>query len=212
VSAAEAPRIESIGMRGSGGFLEGMVRWPARDVSRAALLCHPHPLYGGSMHSPVLFRASRALHRRGFATLRFNFRGVGRSAGSFDAGKGEKEDVLTALETLWERFPGTSVTLVGYSFGAFVGFQAAGGDPRVRRLVGIGVPTQLWSFDFLKGIEKPLLVIQGSDDPFGPIAALRSLLDPMGSRAVLAILPGGGHSLSGELDALEEAVYRETAE
>ena len=88
-----APRLETLRMSGSAGVLEGILRLPPTAPSRSALLCHPHPLYQGSLHSPVIFRAARAMHRRGYATLRFNFRGVGMSAGSYDGGRGEKEDV-----------------------------------------------------------------------------------------------------------------------
>ncbi len=208
----EVPRIESLDMEGPAGRLEGILRLPPGLPSRAALLCHPHPLYQGSMHSPVIFHAARALHRLGFATLRFNFRGVGRSAGSFDSGRGEKEDVRAALEVLCGRLPGVPVTLLGYSFGSRVGFEAAAGDPRVRSLIGIGLPTTLGSFDFLAAIGKPLLVVQGERDPLGPIPALRRLLERTGGRSRLVVLPGADHFLTADLETLEETLAAELEE
>jgi len=207
-----APRLETLRMSGSAGVLEGILRLPPTAPSRSALLCHPHPLYQGSLHSPVIFRAARAMHRRGYATLRFNFRGVGRSAGSYDGGRGEKEDVRTALGVLCERLPGIPVTLAGYSFGSRVGFEAASRDPRVDRLLGIGIPIALGPFDFLKGLGKPLLVLQGERDEFGPLPALERLVKELGGSARLIPIPGADHFFSGELGRLEESLYAALAE
>jgi uncharacterized protein len=209
VSGAGVPRIESLSIRGPCGVLEAILRLPAGEAARAALLCHPHPLYGGSLHSPVIYRSARALHRLGTATLRFNFRGVGRSSGSFDGGKGERDDVLCALESLSSRVPGVPVTLLGYSFGSRVGFEAAAADPRVSELVGIALPVSLWPFDFLKAIHKPLIVIQGSEDIFGPLPPLKRLLEDIGEGARLVVLRGADHFLNSDLERLEETLYLE---
>jgi alpha/beta superfamily hydrolase len=203
------PRIETLSLAGPAGSLEAVFRVPAGAPARAALLCHPHPLYGGSMHNPVVFRAARALHRCGFATLRFNFRGVGRSTGSFDGGKGEREDARAALEALASRLPGLPITLLGYSFGAWVGFEAAAADSRVADLIGIGIPLTLWPFSFLKRTDKPVLVVQGSEDAFGPLPAVRRLVAELGPRARLAVVHGAGHSFEGELGRLEETLAAE---
>ncbi|MCI0567962.1 MAG: alpha/beta fold hydrolase [Acidobacteria bacterium] len=200
-----APRIESLSMQGPAGVLEGILKLPASAIRAAALLCHPHPLYQGSMHSPVIFRAARALHRRSYATLRFNFRGVGRSAGSYDGGRGEKQDVLAALETLIRKVPNVPVTLLGYSFGSRVGFEAAG-DVRVSRLIGIGVPLALGPIDFLMGIGKPLLLIQGEQDPFAPLPDVQRLIRTLGSSSRLILIPGADHYFNGKLDQLEESL------
>ena len=208
MKGAGAPRIETLSIAGPAGTLEAVLRAPAGEATRSALLCHPHPLYGGSLHNPVVFRAARALHRLGFATLRFNFRGVGRSAGAFDSGKGEREDARAALAA---RLPGLPVTLLGYSFGAWVGFEAAAADPRVADLIGIGMPLALWSFDSLKRIDKPILVVQGSEDAFGPLPAVSRLVAEIGPRARLAVLRGAGHSFEGELGKLEETLVAEIA-
>ena len=202
-----AARIETIKMAGPGGILEGILRIPPEPPARAALLCHPHPLYQGSMHSPVIYRAAKAFHRRGFATLRFNFRGVGRSTGGYSGGVEEKDDVRAALDTLVERCPDLPVTLLGYSFGARVGLEGCGADPRVDGLVGIGLPLTLGSFDFLKSIAKPLWVVQGDRDEYGAVGDLQRLMDTLGERALLRIVPGADHLFTAALEALEETLY-----
>jgi uncharacterized protein len=206
LSAPGTPRIESLRMAGPAGVLEGVLRLPPDRITAAALLCHPHPLHQGSMHSPVIFRAARAFHRRGYATLRFNFRGVGLSDGRFDGGRGEKDDVRAVLEILAGRLPGMPITLVGYSFGSQVGFEAAGEDSRVDRLVGIGLPVSMAAFDFLKRIPKRLLLIQGSEDEIGPRPAVERLVREIGERARLILIPGADHLFTGQLGRLEESL------
>ena len=210
--SATVPRLESLRMAGPAGALEGILRVPQGRLAGAGLLCHPHPLFGGSMHSPVIFRAARALHRRGFATLRFNFRSVGRSEGEHDDGRGERDDARVALETLAGRLPGAPITLVGYSFGARVGLEAAGGDPRVHRLVAIGLPLTLGPFDFLRSFGKPLLLIQGEADELGPVPALERLAEEIGPAARLVVVPRADHLFSGALAALEESLFQSLAE
>jgi hypothetical protein len=161
------------------------------------------------MHSPVIFRAARALHRSGIATFRFNFRGVGRSAGSFDSGSGERDDVRAALDLLSSEIPGVPVILLGYSFGSRVGFEAAGGDFRVTRLIGIGVPLDLYDFGFLEKIRKPILLFQGALDSFGTLARVRELAGRLGRRAQLLEVPGADHHFTGKLDELEERIAAE---
>ena len=198
-------KIESVSLRGPAGILEALLKVPDA-VDQAAVLCHPHPLYQGSMHSPVIFRASRALHHNGCATLRFNFRGVGRSAGTHDQGRGEKADVLAALEFLAARFPDVPLTLLGYSFGSRVGFEATAGDARVHRLIGIGVPVALGGMDFLADLDKPLWIVQGDRDEFGAVEEIRRLIEATPERARLIVIPGADHYFTGRLDLLEEAL------
>ncbi len=207
-----AARIETIKMMGPCGVLEGILRIPHEPPRRAALLCHPHPLYQGSMHSPVIYRAAKAFHRRGCATLRFNFRGVGMSAGGYDGGMGEKEDVRAALESLAARCPDLPVTLLGYSFGARVGLEACGDDGRVDRLVGIGLPLTLGSFDFLQAIAKPIHIVQGDRDEYGSLEDLRRLVEKLGESVRLLIVPGADHLFSSALDTLEETLYEALAD
>ena len=203
----KVPRIVSLDIAGPAGVLEGILRLPTHEPRRAAVLCHPHPLHQGSMHSPVVFRCARAMHRRDIATLRFNFRGVGRSSGAHDDGRGEKEDVRAALAALCERVPHVPVALAGYSFGCRVGFEAVRDDPRVDWLIGIGIPVALGSFGFLQGIEKRVLLVQGEHDEYGPLPAVERLVRQMGSRATLTVVPGADHLFQGELAKLEEILY-----
>lgn len=207
MSGRDVPRIESLKFSGPAGVLEGILHTPASTLEGAALLCHPHPLHGGSMHSAVVFRAARAFHRRNRATLRFNFRGVGLSSGSFDSGRGEMEDVRAALDLLAGRLPDLPLTVAGYSFGSWVGLEAVGGDPRVLSLVGIGIPLTLAPFNFLRRVEKPVLIVQGTNDEFGPLPSVRRLIAELGSKARLVTLPGADHLFTGELGRLEESLY-----
>ena len=200
------PKIESLSLQGPAGALEALLRMPKERVEKAAVLCHPHPLYQGSMHSPVVFRAARAFHRSGIATLRFNFRGVGRSAGIYDGGRGEIDDVRAAIEFLRGRFPDLPLALAGYSFGSLVGFQAAAGDARVGQLIGIGVPVALDSFDFLRDVDKPLWIFQGDRDEFGPLEQIKGLIKLAGRPSRLITIPGGDHFFTNRLDLLEETL------
>ena len=121
------------------GTLEGMLAWDPQGKPRfAAVVCHPHPLHGGTMHNKVVFQAAKAALQEGLPTLRFNFRGVGKSTGSFGDGIGEREDVTAALDYLGTRFPAIPVCLLGFSFGASVGLRVGANDPRVVALVGLG--------------------------------------------------------------------------
>jgi uncharacterized protein len=147
--------------------LEATLREPKHGVLRgAAVLCHPHPLHGGAMTNPVIYHAGEAATSAGFAALRFNFRGVGASTGSFDEGIGEQEDVTSTINWLEHKFPDLPLVLIGYSFGAWVGMQIACVDPRIKAMAGIGIPLDSYDFDFLYANRKPTLLIVGSQDQF----------------------------------------------
>jgi len=144
------------------------VLWEPKGVppNGAALLCHPHPLHGGTMNNRVIYRAAKGAVAAGLAALRFNFRGVGASTGSYAKGSGELKDVAALLDWLAERYPALPLALVGFSFGAWVGLQAACHDARIHALVGLGVPLNTYDFDFLIDNTKPSRYIIGSDDEF----------------------------------------------
>ncbi len=129
--------------------LEAQLRQPKSALRGAVVLCHPHPVYGGTMDNRVIYRAAKCAAQEGFAALRFNFRGVGRSTGTFDQGLGEKDDVKAAMDWLGSKYPGLPLALVGYSFGAWVGLQVGCADPRIQAMVGLGLPLDLYDFDFL---------------------------------------------------------------
>ncbi len=184
---------------------------PAERSSRrrsAALICQPHPAYGGSLHSRVVFHLARAFRAGGLATLRFNFRGVGLSEGAFDEGCGEQEDARAALAYLGSLHPGVDLVVAGHSFGAWVGLRVGAETDRVRQLVGIGVPVALYEFGFLSGTRKDVLLISGGRDQLSPSHRVRDLGRRLGARAQVVILPGADHFLEGGLEGMG-AVIRE---
>jgi len=136
------------------GQLEAIIKEPAAPVA-AAVVCHPHPLGGGTMNNNVVYRAAKALGEAGLAVLRFNFRGVGASTGRYDGGAGEEEDALAALDLLAQRYPGLPLWMAGFSFGARVGLTVGARDPRVEKLLGIGLALRMFDYGFLNACEKP---------------------------------------------------------
>ena len=125
---------------GPAGRIEAILKEPADQVTRAAIVCHPHPLFGGTMHNKVVYRIARVFADAGFAVLRFNFRGTGRSEGEHDNGRGEQEDLRSAIKFIEENYPDAELWLAGFSFGSQVMLRAAACDDRVRAFVAAGVP------------------------------------------------------------------------
>src|SRR2546427_8085130 len=129
------------------GRLEAILKEPqVQPLKGSALVLHPHPLFGGTMHNKVVFRAAAALNEAGLVALRINFRGVGQSTGEHDEGCGEREDVRSGLNYLTENYPGQEITLCGFSFGARVGLEVGSTDERVARLISIGTPVDKYDF------------------------------------------------------------------
>lgn len=199
-----APRIESFFLPGPAGRLECLIKHPpeARPDTAAAVVCHPHPLFGGTMHNKVVHAAAEAIAQAGLPVLRFNFRGAGASAGRHDGGPGEQDDLAAVLDHLDGRYPGRPLLVAGYSFGAFVGLRVGCRDPRVAALIGIGAPVGLFDFGFLKECAKPLTLIQGTEDPFGPLPLLMVLAAALPGGASVAPIAGAAHSFGAQLDAL----------
>lgn len=189
---------------GRAGRLEALLDFdPGAKPRLAAVVCHPHPLYGGTMHNKVVFRASKTAREAGLATLRFNFRGVGKSQGRYDEGRGERDDVRAALDYLGIRFPGLASCVVGFSFGAWVGLAVGAEDARVAALVGIGLPVGSTDFSFLGGVAKPKLFIQGTKDQYGPRAQLEALFATLADPKQLHWVEGADHFLSGKLAEIQ---------
>jgi alpha/beta superfamily hydrolase len=172
----------------------------------AALVCHPHPLYGGTMHNKVVFRAAKAATNAGLPALRFNFRGVGKSTGSYSHGIGEVEDVRAALDFLAARFPVAAVCLIGFSFGAGVGLQVGASDPRVAALVGLGVPVAVMNFDFLLGVLKPKLVVQGTLDQYGPRADVEAFYNSLAEPKQVHWVQNADHFFTGKLEEVQRVL------
>jgi alpha/beta superfamily hydrolase len=190
----------------SHGQLEAILKEPrASELRGAALLLHPHPLGGGTMHNKVVFRAGAALNDAGLAVLRFNFRGVGQSTGVHDDGIGEKDDARTALEYLAGQYPDADLTLAGFSFGARVGLDVGRQDPRVQRMISIGTPVDKYDFPFLTGYQKPMLFVHGDHDEFGNVGRLRDFVSQV-PHASLTVVPNCGHFFEGHLDEMKSAI------
>src|SRR6266849_4332278 len=161
----------------SHGRLEAILKEPHGDsVQGVALVLHPHPLGGGTMHNKVVFRAAAALNDAGLAVLRINFRGVGQSTGEHDEGRGEGDDARAGLDYLAENYPGQEITLCGFSFGARVGLEVGIADERITRLISIGTPVDKYDFSFLGQCRKPILFVHGEHDEYGNIERLRELV------------------------------------
>lgn len=191
------------------GQLECILKEPRVAEPRGvALVLHPHPLGGGTMHNKVVYRAASALGDAGLVTLRLNFRGVGQSTGSHDEGRGETEDVRAGLDYLEEHYPGKPVTLCGFSFGARVGLEVGIVDGRVRDLISIGTPVDKYDFAFLENCRKPILFVHGDRDGFGKVETLRALVSrlPAEAHAQLVIIHNADHFFEGRLDELKRAI------
>ena len=192
---------------GPAGRLEAML-WtsPAARPRLASLVCHPHPLFGGTMHNKVVFRVARTLHQLGLPVLRFNFRGAGTSEGDHDAGEGEMDDVRAALDYMQQEFPEASVLLAGFSFGAWVGMRVGCQDVRVSALIGLGLPVKNLDLSYLAACTQPKLIVQGTQDQYGDIARVKELVESMPEPKQLVSVDGADHFFTGKLDEVAGAV------
>lgn len=205
---------KEVTITGTAGALEGLLWLPhqARDVRLAAVLCHPHPLYQGTMHNKVVYQAGKALDSLGIPVLRFNFRGVGRSEGSYDRGRGEEEDVRSALDYLGNQFPGLPLLVTGFSFGAWVGLRAGCSDSRVVELIGLGLPIddRKLGFGYLSACAKPKLLIQGENDQYATKSHFEDFVggfSPQASAAThVVFIPAADHFFKDHLDQMATAL------
>jgi uncharacterized protein len=195
---------------GPAGQLEALLNSGAENATHAALVCHPHPVFGGTMHNKVVFHAMKALNSFGFPALRFNFRGTGLSHGEHDHGHGEVDDVHAALNWLDREFQ-LPLIFAGFSFGAAVGLNAACADDRVKALIGLGTPVapvdeRSYEFSFLRSCDKPKLFVSGSRDQFGPRAKLEQLVNSLQEPKKLVIIESADHFFEGRLREMREAI------
>ena len=191
------------------GRLEAILKEPrAQPLTGVALVLHPHPLFGGTMHNKVVFRAASALNDAGLIALRINFRGVGQSTGEHDEGRGEREDVRAGLDYLAENYPSQKITLCGFSFGARVGLEVGLMDDRILRIISIGTPVDKYDFSFLEGCRKPILFVQGEHDEYGNVERLRELVARVGLNAAaeLRVIKGAGHFFDNQLEELKRVI------
>jgi len=207
--------IRSLFLEGPAGRLEALLNAGAENATHAAVVCHPHPLFGGTLHNKVVFHTMKALNSFGFPVLRFNFRGTGLSQGEHDHGVGEVEDVRTALDWLDSEFH-LPLIFSGFSFGAATGLRAACADSRVRAVIGLGVPVvpvtadieepRVYNYEFLQPCTKPKLFVSGARDQFGPRAKLEALVGSSPEPKKLVLIEGGDHFFEGRLREMREAI------
>jgi alpha/beta superfamily hydrolase len=188
------------------GQLEAILKEPSGERKGVGLVCHPHPLGGGTMHNKVVFRAAAGLVDAGLVTLRFNFRGVGASTGEHNEVEGGVEDVRDALGWLTSEYPGEDVTLAGFSFGSRTGMHVGMHDDNVKRLISIGTPVEKYrDFDFLTTVTKPILFVHGDRDEFCTVDGLRSVTDRI-PHAEVVIFENCGHFFDEHLTELRETI------
>ncbi|HEX8195812.1 MAG TPA: alpha/beta fold hydrolase [Pyrinomonadaceae bacterium] len=192
------------------GQLEAILKEPNGVEPRGvALVCHPHPLGGGTMHNKVVFRAAAGLLDAGLVTLRFNYRGVGQSTGTHDEGRGEQDDIRAVLDYLSENYPNQPITFAGFSFGSRFGTEVAMEDERVVRLISIGTPVDKYGdYDFLRNLKKPILFVHGDRDEFGSVENVKKLVEslPPEAEAELVVFENSGHFFDEHLNELRETI------
>jgi uncharacterized protein len=207
-----ARRIESHSIDGPAGALEALLEEPEdaghAGPTEACLVCHPHPLFGGTMHNKVVYRIARGMRKGGAVVLRFNFRGAGRSEGVHDQGAGEVEDARAALSFLRARYPGLPYSMAGFSFGArmVIKLGCALPKPLPMRLVAVGFPTRLGRFDFLSTCAIPKYFVQSTLDEHGPREELEAAFRAFAEPKYLRFIEARDHFFDGALDDLEPAI------
>lgn len=214
VMAGTIQTVETL--RGPAGRLEALLNVGAADAAYSAVVCHPHPPSGGTMHTKVVYHAAKAFSHFGVPVLRFNFRGTGLSEGTHDHGPGEIADVKAALDWLQHEF-GLPILLAGFSFGANIGFRAACGDDRVKGLVGLGMPLSAggrsYSYEFMAHCTQPKLLLTGAEDPFAPRAVMEQILREAPGDTEMQWIEGAEHFFAGvpgspqpKLDRMRQAM------
>jgi alpha/beta superfamily hydrolase len=191
---------------GPAGPLEALLDLPDGEPRAVAVFGHPHPLQGGTMHTKALYQAAKAMPRIGVAAIRFNFRGVGRSAGEFDAGPGEKEDFRAAIDFMCERYPDLPVWAAGMSFGSWIAMTTGAEDPRVSLLFGIAPPVDRYDFDSLLTCTLPKFIVHGEDDELISIKAVRKFYSQIPEPKELVTIEHANHLFEGKTPLVAEAV------
>jgi len=199
---------QNLFLEGPAGRLEAILWTPVRWGSPllAAVVCHPHPLFGGTMHNKVVYNAAKTMDALGIPVLRFNFRGAGLSGGEHDKGHGEQGDVQAALDYLAAQFPGIPLLLAGFSFGSVVGLRVGCRDARVSELIGLGIPVNGSDFSFLADCQKPKLFVHGANDQFGTRKKVEETVAALTAEKRLVVVEGADHFFAGHLDEFNAAI------
>jgi alpha/beta superfamily hydrolase len=194
--------VSFVDIPGPSGTLEGLY-WEVAAPVAAAVVCHPHPLQGGTMNNNVTYRLADAFRQARVATMRFNFRGVGRSAGTYDEGVGEVDDAAAALDHLAAQAPGVPLFSAGFSFGSRVALKLAVRDARVAKTVAAGVAVSLFDMDFVRELAKPKALIQADHDEFAPLEQARAFFASLAEPKALFVVENSDHLATGRLAAFE---------
>ena len=201
--------IKTFFLQGPAGRLEAILNTAGEHPTHAALVCHPHPLFGGTMHNKVVYHAAKALNGFGFPVLRFNFRGAGLSQGEHDQGRAEKDDVSAALQWLESEFC-LPIIFAGFSFGAAVGMPVCCAEKNVAALVSLGTPVQAdartYRYNYLASCNQPKLFVSGAADPYGPQDELRKIVSAAAEPKKLILIEGAGHFFEGKLSEMQAAI------
>lgn len=197
-------------LAGPVGRLEAILWTPHRTKTTppplAAVVCHPHPLFGGTMHNKVVFQAAKSIDALGIPVLRFNFRGTGLSEGVHDRAIGEQGDVAAALQFLIAEFPGAPLLVAGFSFGSVVGLRVGCQTPEVTNLIALGLPVNNADVSYLFECPKPKLFIHGSNDEHGALKKVQELVPTLPGENRLVVIPGVDHFFTGKLNEVDQAI------
>jgi hypothetical protein len=203
-----ARKIESLFLDGPAGRLEALLEEPEEGEPReAALVCHPHPQHGGTMHNKVVYRIARGLRKAGFVVLRFNYRGVNLSEGEYAHGEGELDDARAALEYLRLRYPSLPYTLAGFSFGSRIVLRL-GCETGARRVIAVGFPTVYKDGACLENCLIPRHFVQSTHDEFGPVTDLQAIVEPLPEPRSITLVEARDHFFNGALEQLEAEIAR----
>jgi alpha/beta superfamily hydrolase len=205
---AKSHNSRNLFLAGPAGRLEAIL-WTPTDKATpklATVVCHPHPLFGGTMHNKVIYQTAKSLDAVGIPVLRFNFRGAGMSEGTHDRGRGEQGDVRAALDFLAGAFPGVPLLVAGFSFGCWVGLRVGCEDHRVSDLIGLGTPVNNTDLSFLQTCAKAKLFVHGANDEHGAVTKVEKLVAELPGANRFVVVPGVDHFFAGKLDQLDRAI------
>jgi alpha/beta superfamily hydrolase len=196
-------------LRGPAGRLEAILNLGRQDAPYAAVVCHPHPLFGGTMHNKVVYHAMKTFQSFALPVLRFNFRGAGLSEGAHDNGHGERDDLRAALDWMQQEY-NRPLLFAGFSFGSSVGLRVCCGDPRISGMAALGLPVSAggrdYHYTFLSACSQPKLFISGTQDEYGPRAAIEAVVASAAPPAKLVLIEGADHFFAGKLEQMQQTL------
>lgn len=202
-------RIESLSLAGPAGRLEALLEEPeAAEPVEAALVCHPHPQHGGTMHNKVVYRIARGLRKAGCVVLRFNYRGVNLSEGEYAHGIGETEDARAVLGELARRYPGLPLMAGGFSFGSRVVLRLAGQEAGIRRVIAAGFPASFGDYGYVSAVRVRKYFVQSTKDQFGPRETFQTFFDSVSEPKSLDWIEASDHFFKDALDEFERTIER----